>query len=832
MRETRVDRIATLFKAAIERDEQEWPAFLQASCAGDAELHADLESLLHHHREAMPFLEESIGQIAAETLPASATLAPGQLVGQYRVETLIGSGGMGEVYRATDTNLNREVAIKLIQRGMNTDAILRRFRQEEEILASLNHPNIAHLYGNGVTDSGTPFFVMEYVAGTRVDEFCDQRSLALPDRLELFRKICAAVAYAHQHLVIHRDLKPANIWVKADGEPKLLDFGIAKLLDAAGTEALAQTLTLERVMTPEYASPEQVRGESMTTASDVYSLGVILYELLTSQKPYRLKTGTVEEISRAITEQTPARPSVAAPARRRLLTGDLDRIVLMAMRKEPERRYNSAAQLDDDLRRHLEGRPVIARGDSFTYRASTLIRRNRIAVSAAVLVLLSIITGLVLALVEAHAAKQQRDLAETEKAKAERINSFLQRLLSFSNQSVTSIAPVAQKRDVSVNEMLDLIVPQIEKELASDSQVRAQVLHTIASAYASQGRYESAERIFRAALHIKQQVYGEHSREAAASMLDLGVLNYRQGKLAEAEQLLATAWHSYESPGPAYDPAKHALALDYYATVRFYQGDSEQAVARSAEALAIVTRNPDKIDRRISAFVRSDRGGLLFYTGDAEAGERLMREALLEYGSDAATAQWEEGATRMGLAEICLGKNQLDQAQQYLDESEQILRRTLGEDPYYFAGLLLEEASLCILRKHLGCAEAKARQSLALRGDKQSSSVPWALTMATLGGILDAAGRSTEAEDCLRKAIAVYKTATLPLPYILPAAEVDLSQMLLKQNRLNEAEKIATEAYQIAHGSAAKLSGKKYTTDNLRKIYQAEGKQTEADQLK
>jgi serine/threonine protein kinase len=832
MRETRVDRVAALFKAAIERDEQEWPAFLQASCAGDAELHAELESLLHHHREAMPFLEESIGQIAAETLPASATLAPGQLVGQYRIETLIGSGGMGEVYRATDTNLNREVAIKLIQRGMNTQAILRRFRQEEEILASLNHPNIAQLYGNGVTENGTPFFVMEYVAGTRVDQFCQQHALGVRERLELFRKICAAVAYAHQHLVIHRDLKPANIRVTVEGEPKLLDFGIAKLLDAATRSALEQTVTLQRVMTPEYASPEQVRGEGMTTASDVYSLGVILYELLTGQKPYRLKTETAEEISRAITQQTPAKPSLAAPTHRRALSGDLDKIVLMAMRKEPDRRYNSAAQLSDDLHRHLDGLPVIARGDSVTYRTSKFVQRNRIAVAAAVIVLASIITGLVLALVQAQVAKNQRDLAQRERAKAERINIFLQQLLSFSNQSVTSIAPVAQKRDVSVNEMLDLIVPQIEKELASDSEVRAQVLHTIGGAYASQGRYDSAGRIFRAALQIKREVYGEHSREAAETMLDLGVLNYRQGKLADAEQLLVTAWHTYEMPGPAYNPAKHALALDYYATVRFYRGDSEQALAHTAEALAIVTRNADKIDRRIGAFVKADRGSLLFYTGETEAAERLLRQALLEYGERTSSAQWEEGVALMGLAEISLAKNQADEAQHYLEESEQILRRTLGEDPYYFASLVLEQASLCILRKDLACAEAKARESLALRGDRQTASVPWALTMATLGGILNAGGHSAEAEDCLRKAIETYKTVTLPLPYILPAAEVELSQMLLKENRLDEAETVALEAYQIAHNSMAKLSGKKYATENLRKIYQAEGKQTEADQLK
>ena len=297
---------------------------------------------------------------------------------------------MGEVYLADDLQLGRTVALKLIKGVFGRAAFRRQFEQEERILAGLNHPNIARLYGASITPNATPFFIMEYVAGERLDDYCrDTSRLTIAQRLEIFRKICAAVSYAHQNLVIHRDLKPGNMRVTAEGEPKLLDFGIAKLLDEA-SGAADQTMTHTSAMTPDYASPEQVRGERMTTASDVYSLGVILYEMLTGEKPFRLTSRRPEEISRAITETMPARPSVVAAENpeskiehRKSLRGDLDNIVLMAMRKEPERRYASVGQFSEDMRRHLVGLPVIARKDTWSYRSGKFVRRHKVCVVAA-----------------------------------------------------------------------------------------------------------------------------------------------------------------------------------------------------------------------------------------------------------------------------------------------------------------------------------------------------------------------------------------------------------------------------------------------------------------
>src|SRR5437016_6017839 len=384
MPDDRAGRLAELVKSAVERGPESRAAFLEEECRSDPAMHAEAASLLQQQEGVSRFIEVPALHLAAESFLGQGAFSAGQIIGHYEIVSLIGSGGMGEVYLAQDRQLDRRVALKLIRRALSSDDMLRHFKREEHLLASLNHPNIAQLYGSGLTADGVPFFVMEHVEGQRLDDYCNERHLGTGERLQLFRKVCSAVTYAHQRLVIHRDLKPANVRVTAEGEPKLLDFGIAKLIEVENAQSSSMTLTLQGVMTPEYASPEQVRGESMTTASDVYSLGVVLYELLTGQRPYRLTSRRPEELSRAITEQTPARPSsivVTAPPppekpgpdrrrgrRRHELRGDLDNIVLMAMRKEPARRYESAAQFSADIQRHLEELPVVARKDTFTYR--------------------------------------------------------------------------------------------------------------------------------------------------------------------------------------------------------------------------------------------------------------------------------------------------------------------------------------------------------------------------------------------------------------------------------------------------------------------------------
>jgi serine/threonine protein kinase len=337
----RYSRIQELFDAAVDLRPDERAALLEKECNGDAELRHEMEVLLTEDAQSGSFGEQPRFVVSGNFLPGNRDgeeQLAGRRFGVYEVIREIGRGGLGAVYLAAraDDEYRKEVALKLIRRGLDTDDILRRFRNERQILAQLDHPNIARLLDGGTSDDGLPYFVMEYVQGEPITAYCEQHQLKVKERLELFRKVCAAVTYAHTHLVVHRDLKPSNILVTTDAEPKLLDFGIAKLLTAED-ELFTQTAPGLRAMTPDYASPEQIKGEKITTASDIYSLGVLLYELLTGQKPYRLNTRTTEEISRAITGQEPERPSTAAaPATsdrtshielRKALRGDLDNIV-------------------------------------------------------------------------------------------------------------------------------------------------------------------------------------------------------------------------------------------------------------------------------------------------------------------------------------------------------------------------------------------------------------------------------------------------------------------------------------------------------------------------
>jgi eukaryotic-like serine/threonine-protein kinase len=394
-------QVEAVFEQALEASPKQRTEFLQQACREDEELRREVESLLDCHARAGTFIDQRSLFIAVNQNSRDDTiLATGQSIGAYRVLRELGRGGMGMVYLAerADQQYKKRAAIKLIKRGMDTDSVLRHFRNERQILANFDHPNIARLLDGGATENGLPYFVMEYVEGVPIHEYCEAHRLSIAERLKLFREVCAAISYAHRHGVIHRDIKPSNILISSEGVPKLLDFGIAKALQQSdGTEATA-TVTLARAMTPEYASPEQVRGERVTPATDVYSLGVVLYQLLTGQQPYRLKTRTPDEISRAIREQEPTPPSIAAAKRDgsskdqipnpKLLRGDLDKIVLMALRKEPERRYQSVEQLSDDIRRHLEARLVLARKDTVAYRASKFLRRNPALAGAATMCLL------------------------------------------------------------------------------------------------------------------------------------------------------------------------------------------------------------------------------------------------------------------------------------------------------------------------------------------------------------------------------------------------------------------------------------------------------------
>ncbi len=426
-------RVKQLLDEVLAVESSERTSFLDRACAGDPQLRHEVESLLASHEQAgTDFLKAPAVDLTAIE---PKLLREGRRIGGYQIIEEIGHGGMGEVYRAVraDGQYTKDVAIKLVRGGYDTASMLERFRNERQILASLDHPNIARLLDGGNTDDGIPYLVMELIEGKPIDEYCDEHKLSVTERLRLFRRVCVGVHYAHQRLVIHRDIKPSNVLVTEEGEPKLLDFGIAKIVSPIGE---AQT-TLTQAMTPEYASPEQIRGEPITTATDVYSLGVVLYQLLTGRSPYQADTRTPHKLAQAVCETEPGRPSTVvakrdpaaderdpgpdrisstregSPAKlRRRLAGDLDDITMMALRKEPARRYGSVEQFGEDIRRHLEGLPVAARRGSWSYRAEKLVRRHKVGIAAAAVVVLAVAGGVGATIREARIAQANARRAE------------------------------------------------------------------------------------------------------------------------------------------------------------------------------------------------------------------------------------------------------------------------------------------------------------------------------------------------------------------------------------------------------------------------------------
>ncbi|HEX7070852.1 MAG TPA: serine/threonine-protein kinase, partial [Rhodothermales bacterium] len=478
-------RVKAILESALATPEEIRIALVEEACKDDEEVLRDVLGLLAAHKRAET-TDAFSGPFTRYEPPEVAL--PDRLVGPYRLIRLIGRGGMGSVYLAdrADDEFQRQVALKVLRRGVDTEDVLARFMHERQILARLNHPNIATLYDGGAREDGRPYFAMEYVRGEPIVEHCDGRKMSVRQRLDLFRVVCQAVHYAHANLVVHRDLKPSNIFVTDDGTVKLLDFGIARLLRSDDDEATElRTRPGARWLTPDYAAPEQIRGEPVTTATDVYQLGVLLYELLTGTRPFGVdKDGTGLEarergparLTAVVTEETARHRSVELPRLRRQLAGDLETIVSQALQADPSRRYPSAEALAEDVRRHLVGLPLVARSDTMLYRITRFVKRHRSVSVAAALTVLAIVAGTVATAWQARVASIERDNARAEAAKAEQVNDFLQSMLS-------AASPTRSGRDVRVVEVLDAAVARVGDELADQPELEAAVRRTLGITY-------------------------------------------------------------------------------------------------------------------------------------------------------------------------------------------------------------------------------------------------------------------------------------------------------------------------------------------------------------
>jgi eukaryotic-like serine/threonine-protein kinase len=557
----RLDRLKELFFQASEMDTEGRQRLLDALPAEDADLKDELVALLSSDRTVEIGALELAQRSAEDASPGPA----GRRIGAYRLVRLLGEGGMGAVYLAerADEAYRQQVAVKMARSGGLTEEGKRRFSRERQALAQLQHPHVSRLLDGGVTEDGAPYLVMEYVDGMHIDQYCREHALSVRQRLLLFEAVCQAVSHAHRNLVVHRDLKPSNVLVDREGQVKLLDFGIAKLLDADETGSAADpTLTTEMALTPEFASPEQFRGETVTTASDVYSLGVMLYLLLTDEKPHARKTASLVDFARIVSDTEPPPPSARAFAssspsvkkQGRALEGDLDNIVLMALRKEPERRYASVEQLAEDIRRHEDGRPVLARKDTLGYRTEKFVKRHKAAVAGAVLVLLSLIAGIV-------ATAWQARVAEAERAKAEQRFGELRKLagsLVFQlHDEIAELPGSTPARNTLVKIALEYLDP-----LAQQAGQDASLQRELALAYqkvgdvqgnptnANLGDSAGALVSYRKALAIVQKLLADHPEDASARR-SLGVLHE---KLSDLQ-----AWNG--DPRAGLENARAALAI-------------------------------------------------------------------------------------------------------------------------------------------------------------------------------------------------------------------------------------------------------------------------------
>jgi eukaryotic-like serine/threonine-protein kinase len=861
----------------------------------------EVEELLAAHEMAGGILAADLGSLARGVEPAGRH----RRIGRYRVLREIGRGGMGVVYLAErdDGQFRRLVAIKLLRDGPDADELRTRFTAERHILAFLDHDNIAQLLDAGVTDGELPYLVMEYVDGLPITTYCDRHRLDLRARLLLFQEVCAAVHHAHRNLVIHRDLKPGNILVTDRGEVKLLDFGIAKLQNPGlGGVHFPVTRTQVRVMTPEYASPEQARGEGLSTASDLYSLGVVLYELLTGRRPFDFDSITHEEVARRLAEQEPERPSSAvfrAPADaegpaggdaratavkaaaardttperlRRALTGDLDAIVMMALRKESSRRYGSADLFAEDIHRWLEGLPVLAHRGSRRYYAGKFLRRHRAAAAAAAIVGTSVVSAAGIAFWQASLARGARDRAEAARSQAERalteseaVTGFLVGLFEASDPQESG------GREVTAQDILRRGTARIEA-LSDRPLVQARVLEAVARVYQSLGQQNEARALFERAVANRRVELGADDPEVARTLALLADVIRLQGRYVEAEAKLKEALDIQERVlGP--NDLDVAETLARLSGLAIYRGDLATAEALSRRSLAIRESNPSASDSlRVAGMVHL--ATVIQRVGEYDEAERYLRRgvAMMEkhYGADHPATSFPmrylalelEGVGRLDEAEGLL-RRVLDiegrasggaarpnyayaiedlavvrslegdhrTAAALFEQYIQLLRQVFGSDYDGVAeglGALSEER---LRLGELGAAEHAAREALVLaRQDVGEDHQLYADLLARMAAVLQRQHRYTEAEASLRRAIDIRSRANGPGTRTVGLLRAQLGAFLLERRRFAEAEAELTAALSIVERSLLPETDERFQLllTDLLDLYERWGRPEEA----
>ncbi len=748
----RLHRVRELFDATMDRPPGERAAFLERATGWDTTLREDVSRLITLAEHTNPALDQPL----APPAPDAAGLV-GQRLGPWEVARVIGEGGMGTVYEGirADDQYRKRAAIKLVHRGLHSEMTFARFRRERQILANLEHPGIATLLDGGVTPDGRPFLVMEHVTGEPITVWCDARRLPVRERITLFRQVCAAVRYAHLNLVIHRDLKPANILVSEDGAVKLLDFGIAKLLHEDESDELPITRAGARAFTPEYASPEQLRGDSLTTASDVYSLGVVLFELLAGTRPHAVASHALVDIEREVLQGSPPRASAVVtdaaaaargePGRRQLarrLHGDLDHILLTALAAEPERRYVSAEALSDDLERYLLARPVRAHAGRAGYRFGKFIRRNRWAVLGAAALVLALVGGVVATSVMARRAQRAQD-------RSERVSGFLRELLS-------SVRPVTGGRDVPVSELLDSASARLESGLETRPDVQAELQAVIGWSYESLGRLDEAERHMRQAVALRRSLYGDRNLASVVAINALGNILIKQGRFDPADSALGLALAWRQAMGGAPDTVL-ATILGNLGSLAHGRSKPADAERYHRESLATRRLVSDSLDPNLAATINNVAVSLGEQNRWDEA-EAMHREALaiLRVSEPEGGVRVADVLNALATALDLQGKPAA--AESAYAETLALRRRYLGPSHPDYTFTAFNYAGFSFDQGRYDQAARLSREILTRRGTTLPESHPSvAAALQTLGKCLDKLGDHAGAESALRESLALRK---------------------------------------------------------------------------
>ncbi len=705
--ETIIDEVLAL---PVEKREN----YIRERCKGNDELKNEVNLLLASITESEGWLENpeeykaGLFEEASDDLASLPTdhITTGSTIGSYIIKEKIGEGGMGSVFRAerAGKDFTHEVAVKIIQKHRATKENIQRFRKEQQILANLKHPGIARLYDGGVTEEGFPFIIMEYVDGSPITTYCSEQNCSVAERIELFKKVLSAVQYAHENLTIHRDLKPDNILVDRQGNVKILDFGISKLLE---DDDIDLTRTNAQVLTLRYASPEQIKNGVITTASDIYSLGIILYKLLTGKEPFDLDDLTRYQVEKVIVENEPSTPSsIVEGSLKAKLKGDIDAILMKAIRKEPESRYRTANDFINDLNRYFEGLPVTAREDSFRYRANKFMRRHKqgVAVFSAIVLLISALVGFY-----TWRITQERNQAQLEAEKSRQITEYIKEIFRVNDPTEAQI----EARDLNAIQLLNNGLERVNN-LESQPAIQSELMIVISDVFYGIGEYQTADSLLQASLSIQKQLYGESSPETARTYHNLGIVKRKQGQLDEAIEHGEIALDFF-TKAPDTDYTLLADVTAELANNYEQKGNADKALALFNQSLSYYNNKTiSRLDSQNVASTSRSLGRLLAKQGDYQKAEELLQNTYQINKEFYGNTNLKVAYSANDLGTFYVNINKYEEAYSLFEESIRIKKKFLEENHPSFASTY---NNMAVLQERMGnfvAAESLYNQTLSL----------------------------------------------------------------------------------------------------------------------